>query len=402
MTKIKTTVWAVSLLWLIVAITPAYSEDGCEKLFLKSGKIVECDKAWIASKDVIRCKKGNGTILYSIDDVDLKKTFGEVEAKRFEEETKAREEKELLRLIVSEAKTFRRSQTYITAGIGKLGGDTTYQIGGNYVTPAGSGQVHFPISELEFPLDVWMIAVEASKQFAGKWKVSVGAKKNITGDAGKMKDSDWGYWYLEGYAWAQKDTLDIYSENDAELDALIMDFNLRYRFYEKSNWAFIAGLGYIRQNFDYAISNLNQWYPSSNYYFGVDLPHTLASGKIMTYEITYSIPYIEIGVQGSLKDQVSVEASLGYSSIVDVEDEDVHILRAKVAEGHCDGDAILLSLRARFDPSRNWFVMAEFDYTKIDTDGGQKQYMDGAWIGTIDQEITSEQIFGCFSIGYAF
>ena len=131
-------------------------------------------------------------------------------------------------------------------------------------------------------------------------------------------------------------------------------------------------------------------------------PITLASGKIMTYEITYSIPYIEIGVQGSFKDEFSVEASLGYSSIVDAQDEDVHILRAKVAEGHCDGDAILLSLRARFEPSRNWFVMAEFDYTKIDTDGGQKQYMDGAWIGTIDQEITSEQIFACFSIGYTF
>jgi len=402
MTKSRKALWAVSLLWLIVAITPAYSEDGSERLVLKSGRVVECDKAWIASRDIIRCKKGDGTILYSIEDVDLKKTFGEAEARRFEKEINAREEKELLQPIVSEAKAFYGSQSYITAGIGKLGGDTTYQIGGNYFTPAGSGQMHFPISELEFPLDVWMVSVEASKEFAKKWKVSVGAKKNITSDAGKMKDSDWGAYFLEGYAWAQKDTLDIYSESDGELDALIMDINLRYRFYEKTNWAFIVGIGYIRQNFDYAISNLNQWYPSSNYYFGVDLPHTLASGKIMTYEITYSIPYIEIGVQGSFKDEFSVEASFGYSSLVDAQDEDVHILRAKVAEGHCDGDAILLSLRARFDFSKNWFLLAEFDHTKIDTDGWQEQYIDGVRIGRIDQEITSEQILACFSIGYTF
>jgi len=62
---------------LIVAIAPVNSEEGTkDKLFLKSGKIIECDKAWIASKDIVRCKVGSGTILYSIDDVDLKKTFG--------------------------------------------------------------------------------------------------------------------------------------------------------------------------------------------------------------------------------------------------------------------------------------------------------------------------------------
>ena len=229
MAKTQKILGLVLFLLLIVAIPPVNSEEGTkDKLFLKSGRIVECDKAWIASDDIVRCKKGSGEILYSTDEVDIKKTFGEIEAKRFEEERKAWEEKELLRPM---AKVSRRSESYITIGIGKLGGDTTYQIGGNYVTPLGSGQVHFPISELEFPLDVWMVSVEGSKEFAEKWKVSVGVKKNITSDAGKMKDSDWGAWYLEGYAWAEKDTLDIYSESDAELDALIMDINLRYRFW---------------------------------------------------------------------------------------------------------------------------------------------------------------------------
>jgi outer membrane protease len=400
-TKTKSLLGIVLLFsWLIAAISPVYSQEvSKDRLFLKSGRVIECDEAWIASEDIVRCKKGSSEILYSIDDVDLRKTFGEAEAKKIEEERKPLKEKKVLR---SMAEMPRSSESYITVGIGKLGGDTTYQIGGTVVTPLGSGQVHFPISELEFPLDVWMVSVEGSKEFAEKWKVSVGVKKNITGDAGKMKDSDWGAYFLDGYAWAEKDTLDIYSESDAELDALIMDINLRYRFYEKPSWAFFAGLGYIHQNFDYEISNLNQWYPSSTYYFGADLPHDFVSGKVLTYEITYSIPYIEIGLQGAFKKNFSVETSIGYSPIVDAEDEDVHILRDRVSEADCEGDAILFSLRARFDFSKNWLVMAEFDYTKIEVDGTSKTYDRGAYSHTIDQEITSEQFFGGFSVGYAF
>jgi hypothetical protein len=52
---------------LIVSIAPANSEEGTKaRLFLKSGKIVECDRAWIASKDIVRCKEGSGTTLDSI------------------------------------------------------------------------------------------------------------------------------------------------------------------------------------------------------------------------------------------------------------------------------------------------------------------------------------------------
>jgi len=48
------------------------------------------------------------------------------------------------------------------------------------------------------------------------------------------------------------------------------------------------------------------------------------------------------------------------------------------------------------------FFALQLDYTYINTDGRQKQYTDGAWCATIDQEITSEQLFGVLSAGYAF
>lgn len=289
-----------------------------------------------------------------------------------------------------------------TLDIGKLSGHTTYQIGGTVDTPSGSDEYHFPISELEFPLNVYMLSGRGSIEFVGKWKVSAGVKKNFTDDAGKMKDSDWGYYSLKGDSWAEQDTLDIYSESDADLDALIMDVNLQYKFYEKSNWSFIAGLGYIYQNFYYEIRNLHQWYPSYYYYFGVDSPHDYVGGRVLTYEVTYRIPYMEIGTQFVTKDMLSVEASLGYSPIVDAGDEDHHLLRSKVNKGGCDGDAILLSLEGRYDFPNNWFLTLVVDYTKIDTDGRSRAYFNGIYDHTIDQKIKSEQTFCALAVGYAF
>ncbi|MBU1163723.1 MAG: omptin family outer membrane protease, partial [Proteobacteria bacterium] len=220
-----------------------------------------------------------------------------------------------------------RAKFDLTLGHGMLRGDSTYQIGGTVDTPSGSSEIHFPLSELEFPLDVYMVSLGGSLEFAEKWKLNANVKKNITSDAGKMKDSDWGVFFDD------PNSLDIYSESDADLEALITDINLRYRFYKKSNWSFIAGLGYLRQNFDYEVSNLDQWYPSLNDYYGYDIGHDYVSGKVLEYEVTYSIPYMEIGTQFKIKDKFSVEASLGYSPIVNVTDEDNHILRSKVSEG---------------------------------------------------------------------
>ena len=281
--------------------------------------------------------------------------------------------------------------TYITVGIGVLSGDTTHQIGGRYVTPPGSGTYHFPISKLEFPLDIWMISVEESKEFKKNWKVSVGAKKNYTRDAGKMEDSDW-------LTVANPSQLDLYSQSDAYLDALILGIHVSYRFFERPHGSLTAGVGYRYQNFDYECKLNRQWSPSG--LSGYD--YTGTGSVDLTYEVTYNIPYIEIRTQYIFTNKWSLDASLGYSPIVHVEDLDVHVLRAKVSEGDCDGDAILFSLKGRYNVSRSWFFALQLDYTYINTDGRQKQYTDGAWSATIDQEITSEQLFGVLYAGYAF
>jgi len=286
----------------------------------------------------------------------------------------------------------------LTLGIGKSGGDSTYQIGGT----VDHEELHFPISELEFPLDVYMVSVGGSIELREKWKVSVGVKKNITSDAGKMKDSDWGYYWLAGYPWGEQDTLDIYSESDADFHDLMMDINLRYRFYQMPNWWFTAGVGYIRQNFDWEVSNLDQWYPSSTYYFGYDFAHDYVSGPVITYKARYSIPYMEIATGLKIKDGFHVEASLGYSPMVNVTDEDNHILRDRVTKGDCDGDAVLFSLKGHYEFWNPWFLTIQVGYMNIDTDGKETQYLGGELYCTIDKKIKSNQMFAGFAVERPF
>ena len=290
----------------------------------------------------------------------------------------------------------------LTVGLGRLYGDTTYQIGGRVDSPSGSWVQRFPTSELEFPLYVYMASLGGSVQFVEKWKVSVGLKKNITSDAGTMKDSDWGSNYDEISWWSDPDSLDIYSESDAELDAEIADINLRYKFFKKAGWSLSGGLGYIYQNFEYDIYDLDQWYPSLNEYYGYDIGHDRVSGKVLEYEVTYSIPYMEIGTQFTFKNKFSLEASLGYSPIVNVEDEDHHIVRSMVSKGDCDGAALLWSLEGRYDITKNWFLTLGLDIKRIETDG-KLLFVEGEYENhKIEQKIESNQVYTALTAGYAF
>ena len=279
---------------------------------------------------------------------------------------------------------------HLTLGAEKWEGDTTYQIGGTVSTPSATYEYHFPISELEFPLDVYMISLSGSIEITKKLFMSAGVKKNVTDDSGKMKDSDW-------MTLSNPDQLDIYSESDAELDALIIDVNLRYRFFEKPGWSFSAGFGYLYQNFDYECSLIRQWSPS-----GLSGYDYTGSGEVgLTYEVKYSIPYMEIGAQFKTKD-FSVETTLGYSPFVTAKDEDHHILRSKVNKGDCDGDAIFFSLKGQYDFFNNWFLTLGLEYTKIETEGESDAYFYGVYDHTIDEEIFSEQKVIALTVGYVF
>ena len=293
----------------------------------------------------------------------------------------------------------------LSAGINKMSGHTTYQIGGKVDTPEGSGYQRFPTSELEFPLNVYMFTINAAAKLFENWKVNCKYNRSITSDAGKMKDSDWGINYNEISWWGDPNSLDIYSESDAHLDAWIAEADISYMFMKIHSGDFVtlvsAGAGYIYQNFYFEVSNLDQWYPSMNNYYGYDVGHDRQSGLVGTYEVTSSIPYFELAFEMNYREILYIDMSLGYSPFVKVNDDDHHLLREPVliSKAKCDGNAKLFSIGARCFMPRIVFVEIKYEYISVDTDGREKDWEGGVYTATIDQKNFSKRMNYELAIG---
>lgn len=290
--------------------------------------------------------------------------------------------------------------------VGYLSGDTSYEI--TFPWDGDTGK-----SRLDFPLDTFVAGVD----------VSIGTEVfslNLEGlmpfqekTYDEMKDKDWVVGYLP---WSS-------TESDAQIEALIWDVNLLYKFWyesdpyrRKEGWAGVL-VGYRFQKFEYDIYDVYDMLDGGNKVF---------SGRCLEYEVEYRIPYIGIKScyikdrdPGYWIDRWGVEAKLCYTSYVEAEDEDDHILRNKISRGDCDGWGLLLGMNAIFEAKSNWTFRVGVDYIKIETDGTQDQYWyaDETWTdefgvpqitpaGThytdIDDEIELNQGLLWFRIGYRF
>lgn len=339
---------------------------------------------------------------------EKEEVFSESEKQNMDNRELSNEEK-LFR--VRESKNNRYS---LSAGAGKMSGHTTYQIGGDLDTPEGSTELHFPLSELEFPLDVYTAFSAFEADIYESFALSMNFEKNITKDAGIMKDSDWGvpfeypYQGSGDYYWYGEDHLDIYSESESELDALIIDINLMYRVLKMrmrgGNWnlRFLAGLGYLYQRFNFECELLRQWD------LRPDIPDDQnanfeGDGRIgIIYDVRQKIPYIKAAAEIVYLEDYVFNIDFGYSPLVRVDDEDQHVLRDMVSRADCEGSAVLFSIGGRVYFRGPFFLSFKFDYVSTDTEGREKQYDEGEYSGTIDQKNFSKRENYEISAGYGF
>ncbi len=309
--------------------------------------------------------------------------------------------------ILSRDKTFNLS---LSAGVSLMQGSTTYQIGGHVSTPTGSDKVQFPLSELEFPLNVYMANIKAGLEYGGKWRLNTGLKKNISRDGGRMKDSDWGIPWEDPpgsgtYYWYGPDHLDIYSESKTRADAVIADAELMYRFkemeYGTARISFYGGLGYRYQNYSYECRLIRQ----RDYRAAAppwEKQDAQGDGRVgLTYTVISYIPYIKFSPEIKVHDFIYFEAGVGYSPFVKLKDRDNHILRSKISKGECEGYALMFSISARA-VFRNFFMEIVYAYDFIYAKGKQKQYDSGVWSATIEQKNFSTARTAGVSIGYNF
>jgi outer membrane protease len=281
----------------------------------------------------------------------------------------------------------------IAIGTEVMAGDTTYSIGGNIINADGSfDSVHFPVSELEWPLDIWLARVDAGVTFASSWRINGTLKMDISDPDDHMLDSDW-------LTLSNPGKLDVFSEtNISDFDALIWDIDVEWSFYQTDLWSLYTGVGYMYQNFEYEGQLIRQYSPSG--LLGYDYA---GNGEVgITYEMTYDMFYLLIGGEFQVTPQFSLSGSFAFSPFTSGEDEDHHLLREKVSYGDMDGTAVMFDLAATYYFLPSLYVEAGYEFVSISVDGTQDQLAYGIPMGQIDIESESTQNSGYLTVGYQF
>jgi len=278
--------------------------------------------------------------------------------------------------------------------LGYLSGDTRY----HFTFPGVIEGLRVGESELEFPLDSMVGGINASIGKRGLWSIDLSLSKNLTEDTGKMKDSDW----LTYSPTAQKVKFS-YAEADTEMDALLLDISGRYYFIKGKDISLALVGGYRYQDLSFDISD--GWMESPVGWF----PRENLPGKILTYDITYKIPYggFAIDILPSGRFLLNIQGLYGKAY---AEDEDDHLLRSKRANAESDGDFYSLKAGGNLFLSNRLSIQISLEYLKIDTSGSQTQTWyatteeapAGTTITDIDYWAKSEEFYFLTGIRYSF
>ncbi len=271
------------------------------------------------------------------------------------------------------------------------GGDTTYRI-------EASDGVDSIASELEFPLSSVMLRVQGELaapivpeegRFVLQGALLTSPRERA--GSGTMKDSDWLSGPMEiSLVGAPHDGKDIYSESDAQLDALVLDLRAAWEFRPARAPGMVLApmLGLLYQRFDYSVRDAHQvgYGPYAATYSG------FAPGQVLVYRVSYRAPYV--GARAAIASgQLTATADLWFSPFASADDRDDHVLRSKLSETDASGSAWQVSLGARLALGAADLVQAQAATVRISATGTQHQrFYAGPLAGSysdIDAKITS-------------
>lgn len=272
------------------------------------------------------------------------------------------------------------------AEAGYLSGSTSYRIS----LPTAEGLLE---SELDWPLDSWMLGLRASYERPGHWTLDLLIRTNLTEETGTLEDSD-----------LFRGTTFVFSESDSAMDAfsaVVIDAGGRYTFHRRKGWSLGGVLGFLYEEFELTGSNVNQFSP-----LGIPGLEGSAAGPVITYAVSYSIPYagLRLGLQPSPALTIDVDALAGYGF---ADDEDDHLLRLKLSRAEADGPAFMVRARGAYSLSRRWSLTASVDLLKASLTGDQSQVFYGGpdagsgFVG-IGDDIETRQVTFTAGVQYRF
>ncbi|MDH5302061.1 MAG: omptin family outer membrane protease [Gammaproteobacteria bacterium] len=259
----------------------------------------------------------------------------------------------------------------VEAAYGQRDGEVAYQIGGS-VTPSNgeSYRIRFPISELRFPINTKVANIVLFLPLDDRWTLTVAVVETVSSNSGKMIDSDWGIKYYLADPNAMRDSLDIYSESQLQMNG--RDFSLeafkKVSFVGYEDWNIELGGGALQQKYDFTAGNTLEEYPSTP----TASPIYIA-GETIKYEYQSKMLYVAFKTTRHLSEKYHLSFYGAYSPKVIISDFDNHLLRDKTATGSSEGwggqykAAFIRSL------SKNSEIFVQARYQKTVANGIQTQ-----------------------------
>ena len=267
----------------------------------------------------------------------------------------------------------------------------------------GAVPYHFPISELKFPLDVFMFYANLNLTFIDRITIHFNVRKNIHNKAGKMKDSDWVPY---------PDVKTIYSESTARLNAIFTEADLSLRLFTVSFFSLVLGAGFTHQYFYYWCSDTAQTSILSNTPPYIGSPsYVRLPCKVITYDLRYYMATVQITPVFTFMERLEIALAIRFSPYLRARDIDDHILRGKESKGDSTGTAFMPFLRIRYLFPSRVFLAAQLDYLILNTKGHQTQsyYLPVAeaggipgWYARTENRLKSEQLSVGLGAGYSF
>lgn len=276
-------------------------------------------------------------------------------------------------------------------GFEEMTGDLTSSVGGEINYADGKSETtFFPISELEWPMDILLARFDGSLTLNHLWRINGTVKTALDDPEENMIDRDW---------FSPGGPADIYSESDiSSFDAFILDVDLEWTYFLQGPWSFSAGIGYLRQEFDYEGDLIIQYSP-----VGISGYNYIGNGSTaITYDNTFSMFYLLLGANMQLTPQLDFSGKFSVAPFAASEDELHHLYSDKVSTGDMEGVACMFEMSGNFWIAPWWFVKAGVQLAYISVDGDQHQVLAGEPLGLIDQEVESNQSSAYISMGYSF
>lgn len=243
-------------------------------------------------------------------------------------------------------------------------GEATYQIGGIVKTSNGDSVLHFPISELKFPVSLRIGTIYYDLKINQQANLNINLSRDLVGGGGKLADSDW--------LRPSSGQADIFSESDLnsgyfeagiqwlyKIGTVIYPKNIRREFY--------AGLGYLHQGLAFTASNLVQSFPSDP-----SRDSETVGGKVLNYQMIEDIPFWSFGLKQNIGRGI-LSAEFKNAPNLKISDKDDHLLRAKLAEGELTGSATIFNIGLEYPFNGRLAGYIKYNYQQIEASGKQTQ-----------------------------